>query len=147
MAGQSSFSFLELSVSYGGVPITGFAQGTKNIAYKFDKPLVTKKVGPDGEGAFNLINDRSGIVTLKLMSTSASNDYLASIYESLQVGVFSSLPLVISDTYGNTKLFGNFAIEDCPEVSYGEEIEDREWKFVSLKMVVVPGRSGKPIAP
>lgn len=145
MAGQSAFSFLELNVSYGGEPITGFAPGSGSIDWVFDKDMVNKKVGPDGEGAFNLIQDRSGTVTLKLLCTAASNDYLASIYVPLSAGAFVTLPLLISDTYGNTKLFGNFAIQKCPDVKFGEELEDREWKLVALKMVAVPGRVGKAI--
>ena len=117
----------DIVITVNGETIEGFAEGTF-VSVERDEDNWTKTVGADGTVARSRTRNIAGRVTLTLMQTSASNAVLES--------------LVVMDDYANLGQFyvsiSNSAYEGeikipCawiskpPTVSYGRDLEDREW--------------------
>jgi len=116
-------------VSYGGVPITGFAETFISITQPND--TFVKKVGADGEVGRSRSNDQTNEVTITLMGTSKSNAYLALMHAADKASNAGALPLLITDrSDGGCLFFWDAAwIKKNPDLEKGKEISDIAWVF------------------
>ena len=118
-----------VNVFFGGVPITGFADGSF-ISVTPSSQYWTKVSGADGEKARAKSNDNSHEVTITLMQTSQSNDYLSGILALDRASNAGKLPLTIVDLSGTTKMnWLNAWIRQPPDVDESKEITERAWVF------------------
>jgi hypothetical protein len=117
-----------LYASFGGVPLTGFADGTFiNIVGNAKFSSVT---GADGLTSRAKSVDDSYEITITLQQTSVSNDYLSGVQKLDRLQNAGVLPLIIKDGEGTSLFFAESAwIEKDPDVAYSKEIENREWAF------------------
>lgn len=116
-------------VTFGGVPISGFADGTF-IAVKPASDTWVKKVGADGEVSRVKTNDDTSEVTLTLKATSPSNTYLTGVRTTDKLTGAGVLALTISDLSGTLVLFWPQAwIKKMPEVNRAKELGDTVWDF------------------
>lgn len=113
--------------SVNGVPITGFADGTFiSISPAADR--FTKTVGADREVARAKSNDNTYEVTITLLSTSLSNDYLTSLLNADKLANAGKFVLQIKDLNGTTLFFWQSAwIKTPPTVEFSKEITERAW--------------------
>ncbi|MFX0205153.1 MAG: DUF3277 domain-containing protein [Candidatus Hodarchaeota archaeon] len=119
----------QIIVTFGGVPISGFDDGTF-ISVAPSSDYFTKKSGADGEVARAKSNDYTDEVTITLMSSSASNDYLSGIVLLDRTSNTGVLPLQILDLNGTTLHFWPSAwIKSRPTSDFGKEITSRAWVF------------------
>ena len=118
-----------VTVSVGGYPIQGFADGTFiNVERSAD--LFSKVVGADGFTSRSKSNDRSGTVTITLKQTSPSNDVLAGIQLLDEVSNQGVVPVMVKDINGNTLVFSESGwIRKAPTIEEGRDLTDREWAF------------------
>jgi hypothetical protein len=122
-----SYDPAKVTITFAGIIVEGYADGTFITAAR-NNPSFSLKVGSSGEGARAKSNDRSGIVTLTLQQSSASNDLLsaqAALDEASGDGIGS---LLIKDLSGTTLCSAETAwIQKPADVEYAKEISDRQW--------------------
>jgi hypothetical protein len=150
MADKSVYSFSNVSVIYNGIQIEGFYQGDDLVRIATNNPLVTTQVGADGSGTFNVSGDRSGTITLKLLSSSPSNDLLAAdwaLISSRSSLISTAIRLVyVRHSNGNALATGLFAVSAPPaDFQFGEKDTGRTWILSSTDIVIVAGRAGTPV--
>ena len=120
----------EVFVLFGPKRITGFAKGQYFNATK-DNPDHTYEEGADGEGAFVRIPSNAWTITLTLMATSRSNDYLWLCRETDLNLTPGGVLVPFAINHKGTKLVGAKArIMGPPSVSYSSDgAETRVWVF------------------
>jgi len=129
----------DVKVTINGVPVTGFTDATDAIQVAREADSVDKKIGITGEGAFVEMNDKSAIVTIKLLATSLMNDVLSAL-ENGNVEFAASIEDVRGTTIG---LGASCRVQKPADIAFGNEIGDREWSLVSLEWIGnVGGNSG-----
>lgn len=116
-------------ITFGGVPLTGFADGTF-VQIDPSSEFATKKVGADGEVIRSLSNDFTHTIQITLSQTSASNNYLSTCANIDKLSGKGMLPLSIVDLNGTTVHFWAQAwISQEPSETYEKESGDRQWTF------------------
>jgi hypothetical protein len=137
--GVKTYDPSQVSVVFGGIPLSGFADGTF-ITVMRSEDAYTKESGADGVVSRSKSSDRSGEATLTLSQTSPSNDVLSGIAlldENSNTGV---LPFIIKDNSGRTLASsGNAWIRKVSEASFGKELENREWVFDIADLEILVG--------
>lgn len=123
----ASYNPKDVSVIFGGVPIDGFADGTF-INVEFDEDAYTKVTGADRLTSRAATNNYAGNATITLQQTSASNDYLAAIWNADRRTGGGVVPLLIKDASGRTVIVAKNAwIRRAPAAGFSKQIENREW--------------------
>lgn len=128
-------------VLVGGVPMQGYAEDTFfEIAPMSD--LVTSQAGADGEIARSLNTDRRGEATITLQQTSPSNDVLSGLATLDGLTAGGVFPVMVQDLMGRTLAVSSQAwISRLPNVTFGREVADREWKITGVFSVYTIGGS------
>ena len=111
----------------GGVPMSGFADGSM-VTVEREADAYSKIVGADGETTRVKSANRSGMITISLLQTSASNDILsgfALLDEAANAGV---VPMLIKDNSGRSIFAsGSGWVKKVPSSAFGKDAGDREW--------------------
>ena len=122
-----------------GIPITGYADGTF-INVERDTETFTKSIGAQGDVVRVRSRDKSGTITVTLMSSSPANDLLSArmiLDEETGLGYG---PALVKELNGTTLVkAGNAWIEKPPSVEYGKEDGTREWKIVCANLEMFVG--------
>lgn len=120
----------DVVVSWNGIPITGFAEGTF-VTMKRSSESKKKSVGGQGDVCITMNADTSGEVELTLMQSSPANGLLAAALHAEEllkvptVGV-----LLVSDPSGAVLgLSKNAFLMSFPSSDVGDEATDRTWMF------------------
>ena len=134
-----------VTITLGGHSVTGFADGSF-VSVSQTENSFEVQVGSDGETVRSRSNNRSGTVTITLVHTSASNDFLRSLHSldiaarSREVGINSEgagiRSFQIKDLNGNTLISANSTwISKYPDVEFDRESTSREWELTTDKLV------------
>jgi hypothetical protein len=118
----TTYDARNVSVSVGGVIITGFADGT---FVECDTPSERHNtvVGAQGEVSVGVINDPRGTIKITLKQTSASLAYLTGIAKSIT-------PVAIHVAGAGETVSGSQAkCKKLPAKSFGKDIGDRSFEF------------------
>ncbi len=125
--GAKTFDPKQVQVIIGGNQMAGFADG-EFINVERDEQTFSKVVGADGEVSRAKSNNRSGLFTLTLLQTSASNDILSAIMLADELTNSGIVPVFIKDSLGTSTLFaGEGWIQKPPAYAADKEITNREW--------------------
>lgn len=128
-----------LVVTFGGVPIVGYADGTF-LTVERTNDMWSMVSGASGEASRAKSNDRTGTAVLTLKQTSPSNDVLsnfAQVDEATNLGVY---PLTAKDALGTTTVFSAQGfIRKIPAMEFAKEISNREWTIMLADLVVYVG--------
>ncbi len=141
MAGVGFYNADEYVISLGGIRIQGFADG-EFMNIKPTRPKFERTVGVDGEVARARNSDRTVIVKLTLLQTSASNLYLTTLLQTDMdapngAGV---VPFLGQDISGNSVCTAEQAwVVDFPEESYDRGTKTREWTIETGMAIFVDG--------
>lgn len=123
-------------VTFGGVSLTGFADGTF-ISITPSMERFQKVVGADGEVARGRSNDDTHEVTVTLMQSSASNDDLATIAKADRQSNTGVRALAVRDLSGNTLMFWPEAwVRQTPDLEFAKELGERAWVFDTGQVAV-----------
>jgi hypothetical protein len=125
----TTYSPKKVIVTFNGRILTGYAAGTF-IEAERESDAFTKDVGADGETARVASADRSGRVTLTLMQTSDSNDYLSTVAATDELTQTGTGALFIKDTSGRSLVTAGEAwVKKVPKASFAKDNGEREWVF------------------
>ncbi len=118
-------------VTFISTNLAGFADG-QFIGVTKNEDGMTLKVGADGESAVAINANESGRVTLTLLNTSASNDFL-----SLQAALRSRGALQIKDLSGRLLVNAeDMWIVKVADVNKSKEVETNAWVFETGELVM-----------
>ena len=121
---------------------SGFAEGSR-VSVAKGSDAVTVTIGSSGEGAFNFSNDESGTITIHLLQTSSTNDFLSSQYELQELNGGGMMEVMVKDNNGRSLHYAPKArIQKMPDSDYEEEVGDRQWVLVCLKIKDYIGGTG-----
>lgn len=130
-------------ITIGGVPISGFADGTF-LEVTADTQQFTKIVGADGFTTRVKSNNYGGVMTLTLSQSSPSNDVLSSILAADRASNLGVVPILIKDLSGTTIIFsGTGWIQQFPDVVFGNEINNRAWVLDLADIDLLIGGNGE----
>jgi hypothetical protein len=118
----------DVSVVVGGNIIEGFAN---------DKIKVTRvsnqsedEVGSDGDVARRLTNDRRGEITITLLQTSRSNDFLSLLARADEAFGAGQVPVIIKDNRGTSIYTApNAWVQKQADSEHGAKVAMRVWVF------------------
>lgn len=117
----------EVVVSIGGVPMSGFTDGTF-VEVSRNEPTWNMVVGADGLVSRSKTNNFSGTLTLTLKQTSPSNDVLSGLLAADELSNQGVFPILIKDLSGNSLYFSAQGwISQYANSTFAKEITDRTW--------------------
>jgi hypothetical protein len=116
----------------GGVPITGFADGTFITIEPMTEGF-TSMVGSDGEVARTISTDNRLKITCALMQTSNSNQVLSNLYLVDRLSGRGVFAMLVEDLIGGTIMAsGQSWIVKQATAKFGKTTESREWEFCAV---------------
>jgi len=116
-------------ITFGGIPLGGFVNGTF-VNVTASTPRFTKVVGADGEVSRSKSADNTSEITITLMQSSLSNQYLSGLTTVDKLTGKGILPFTITDLNGGTLKFWPQAwITTDPDLDFAAELGEREWTF------------------
>lgn len=125
----------EVQVIVGGVPLSGFADGTmvrvgrNNAAYEM-------AMGVDGEGTRAKSNDKSGFFEFELMQSSESNQHLSNLELADELSNGGLVPIMVKDGSGFSLHTAEQAfIEKSPDAEYAKTAGPRVWRFITDNLI------------
>lgn len=129
----------KIQLAVGSHIVTGFADGTfVQVDRTADQFQVV--VGADGEAARSASADKSGTVTITLMQTSASNDFLSNALTTDEDTNLNTMPLLMKDISGRTVVQAAEGwIKKYATVELGKEIVSREWVYETGELLITEG--------
>lgn len=130
-------------VTIGGVPMSGYADGTF-LEITADTQQWTKVIGADGFTTRVKSNDYGGVMTLTLSQSSPSNDVLSALLNVDKLSNAGVVPILIKDLSGTTVMFSASGwIQQFPDVTFGNEINNRAWILDLADMDILVGGNGE----
>jgi hypothetical protein len=120
-------------VSFGGVELKGYAESSM-ITVSPMGDGTSSIVGCHGDVVRTISPDRRSTVTVTLLQSSSSNDYLSLIYARDRSKGDGVLPLIVKDLSGRLTHFDSQAwINNIPEVNRTNNASDgnTEWVFTT----------------
>ncbi len=136
MADLRTYDPKKVIVNVGGVPISGFADGTF-ISAERDNDAWSKVSGADGVVSRAKSNDLTGTITLTLQQTSPANDVLTGFAIADELTNAGVVPVSVTDLGGRTLITSAFSwVIKRATAEFGKEIANREWTIAcaDLKM-------------
>lgn len=122
-------------VTFGGIPITGWADGTF-IKVTAHADRFTKKVGADGEVMRARSNDDTHTIDITINQTSLANTALNAIKDIDRLTGLGCRPFSITDLNGVGLMFWPQAwIQKCPDVEHAKDVGTRAWIFDTGQVV------------
>lgn len=129
----------QVAVIIGGHIVGGYADGTF-VSIERNRDAFSLSVGADGEGARAKSNDKSGRITITLQQSSASNDVLSGYATNDELNNGGQVPALVKDNNGSSLAEAVTAwVVKKPAMSFGNEIETREWIIESDDMDILVG--------
>lgn len=129
MAFVATFDFNSVTVSVAGQPITGFADADDAIIAARRNSSVDLIPGADEDSVFVKKGDKSALITLKLLPSSASNTWLSEL--NLAAEQFRPIPFIVDITDGEngTTHVNSVAglIEKVPDLTRGKNLTSNDW--------------------
>ena len=130
-------------IAIGGVPISGFADGTF-LEIVADAQQFQKVTGADGYTTRVKTNNYGGSLTVTLAQSSPSNDVLSALLNADRLRNAGVVPILIRDLTGTTIIFSASGwIQQMPDVTYGNAVENRAWVFDLAQMDTFVGGNGE----
>lgn len=137
---QGTYAADKVIVIVGGIPVSGFADGTF-VTAKYEADRYIKKVGADGEVSRSKNADKSGTIELVLSQTSASNDALNALFGLASLaGIDPVVPVAVTDLSGRSLVAASKCwLKTAPEVTFGREIGERTWVLEAADLLITVG--------
>lgn len=141
MAGQiTGYSAQNVTVTFLGKVISGFAEGDDVIQVERNKPTMTQTVGVQGDGMYSQTADKSGKITLKLLQGCEENAFLTKKIQASEVGGIATGELIITEVGNDAKVTARkCVIEGMPKFQRGEGNNAVEWTFLSTDINITQG--------
>lgn len=135
----SQYSPDDVIITYGGVDLSGYAEGTF-LDLERTEASFTIKVGSLGDVVRTKVLSRVAKLTITLMDQVASNDVLTSMMVIDELTGDNTQSLQIKDTNGTMFVHSDESwVEKMPKISRGKESGNTQWVFTLAFAEVLPG--------
>lgn len=132
----------QVTVLVSGLPMTNVVEDDF-CEVEFNDDFVKLKIGADGEGALSVTNNLSGRFTIRLMSTSESNDLLMGLFAAFQ-NAKTLFPIMVKDLNGTSLHLGALCWPTkIPKRTYAQEAGAVEWVFETQELISFVGSNFK----
>lgn len=136
----STFDPNEVDVIVDGFVITGFGDASDVISVIRGDDAWKLIQGTDGDSIFVKMRKKGGIVALKLLQSSASNDTLSTIENAAEIGIAVPVAIGIRDNNGTSLVAASKAfIMKIPDLAWGNDANDRVWPILCADLDVFAG--------
>lgn len=126
----TTYDFRNTSVLVNGTRITGWADGDA-IQIEKREDAVELLIGAEGDGEYTDSADASATVTLTLLSTSPSSNYLEDLYEA---GETFDLQIIDKNENARNRAASDCRIQTFASLTRGMEASPREWVILTPKL-------------
>lgn len=136
-----SYDPSQVTVTIGGVIVTGFSDGDSVIARR-NEEMYSLRAGNDGGVGRARNPNKTGEFEIKLLQTSAANDDLSRVLatDDLANDGLSVLPISVTDGSGRSLATASQCwIKSIPEATFGKEVGERTWVFSAADMSIFHG--------
>lgn len=132
MSTSVAYSPSNVIVLFNGIQITTFFEGDDVIVVTQNPEQVTRLVGINGDITFNLSNDATADVVLKLMNWSKQNFIFQLAFDTLkQAKILVPIPFILKDLSGNNIVESDFSVVQAPaSPQYGTQASAFEWNIM-----------------
>jgi hypothetical protein len=138
-----SFDPKSVVITIGGVPMSGFADGTF-LELTADNMQFTKITGADGYTTRVKSNNYGATMTLTLSQSSPSNEVLSAFLTADRLRNAGVVPVLVKDMSGTTTFFaGSGWIQQFPDTTFGNEINNRAWTIDLAEAEIFVGSNGE----
>jgi hypothetical protein len=139
----NTFRPQEVTVSFAGIPISGFAPGTF-VQWERNNDAYRLAVGSDGGAGRAASADLSGTITVTLLQTAEVNAVLEALAAADELTGDGVGILLVNDLSGTTVISAASAwIRKRAPGEFSNEVTNREWVFETDRLEVIGG--GNPI--
>lgn len=129
----------QVSVIVGSQPVGGFADG-EFVTVERNEDAFSLLVGADGESTRAKNANRSGKVTIRLLASSASNDYLSELQVADELSGNGVFGLMVKDARGTSIYTAATAwINKQPPAAFGKDAGTREWVIETDELIAFAG--------
>ena len=119
----------------GFYQVDGFVSGSFISIKKDVQPYKTTRTS-DGQVARTFIKDNTYTVTLKLASTSPTNDVLNIIANSDFLTQYAKFPLFVKDSSGSSLFLAPTCwVKEVPDMEFSQEVTTRIWTLQATQCV------------
>jgi hypothetical protein len=137
-----SYSPNDINIIIGGVPVSGFGDGDF-VSAEFSTDAAVLKEGADGSPAISYKRGlRGGQVTVTLLQTSLSNNYLSGLLfaQKYGAGASTTIPIAVTNSQGGQVVtMPHAAFMKEPTVTYSAEVGTVEYTFIGQLSVEYAG--------
>ena len=132
---SKTYYLARVAIAINGTPIEGFGESDA-ISFEPNSDIYESAVGADGEVTRSATNDRSGTITITLMSTSLSNlKFSGFMALSKALGAADKFIISVNDTNsGDFFLATNAYIQKEPNSTYARNASEREWTLYAANV-------------
>lgn len=140
--GVKTYDPKSLSIIIGGHIVSGLDDG-EFVKASRNQDAYTTKVGADGEASRTRSQDKSGMLEITLLQSSASNDVLSGYLLADEINNGGQVPILVRDANGTTLIASESGwIKKAPEVSMGKDMGSRTWAIEMGSMDIFVGGNG-----
>lgn len=129
----------EISIIIGSRALHGYSD-SDFVAVDRNEDNWTLLVGADGESTRSKNANKSGRITITLLASSDSNDYLTGLAVADELSGRSTFSGLVKDPFGTTlHAFATGWIVKQPTTTFGKEAGTREWVIETDELVNYTG--------
>jgi hypothetical protein len=129
----------KIAGSWNGIPFVGFMDGTF-VSVEADEDAAMKHVGAQGHATVAINANKGAKITVTFSQNAPVNAALSALLPDADRNRLPSGPLLLKDLNGTTVVFAETAwILKVANVTFGKEIEGREWTFDCEAATIVAG--------
>ena len=138
----TTYSASAVNINWLGHSFTGLGSGDDAIQVERTNPSMTLTIGVQGDGTISQSTDKSATITIRLLSGSATNDFLTAKANASDAGVIASGPMLIEEFGSSSKVTaGRCVIEKIPAFTRGAMANEVEWTFLTTDCAISHGSS------
>nr|WP_149466388.1 phage protein [Paenibacillus antarcticus] len=131
MTMATTYDPMDLTVTVGGIYITGFSEDM--VEFEKDEDAQTAKVGSQGDVVMTKVNNPLGTLTLTLFPTSPQVAYLDKL---ARTGTLVPISIIFNGEPKETITVTQAFVKKPATRTYGNEAEDRQYEIQCLDHVV-----------
>lgn len=139
---SKAYSFLDVAATLVGpggfISLgSGSASAEEGITLAPTTDIGTMTIGADGEGVHSLHADKSGVITVRLLKNSPTNQLLSvmAAFQRTGAAVYGQNTLEVREkNRGDVWVCTQVAFKKIPDVNYAKEADVIAWEFNAIKM-------------
>lgn len=144
---SKAYSFLDVAATLVGpggfISLgSGSASAEEGITLAPTTDIGTMTIGADGEGVHSLHADKSGVITVRLLKNSPTNQLLSAMlaFQRSSGAAYGQNTIECRDTQrGDVWVCTQVGFKKVPDVKYAKDADVIAWEFNAIRMEMTLG--------